>query len=89
MLALLVLACLTLITLDARGGTSSPVDPLRSAVGSVVGPAETAAAAVARPFAKLGDIEENRMRFVTSLGGINDSWRVFHAVRVTPDGQSQ
>lgn len=54
-LALLVLACLTLITLDARGGTSSPVDPLRSAVGSVVGPAETAAAAVARPFTKLGD----------------------------------
>ena len=39
------------------------------------------------PFAKLGDVEENRMRFVTSLGGTNDSWRVFHAVRVTGNGQ--
>jgi rod shape-determining protein MreC len=46
--ALLVLACLTVITLDAR--SSSPLDPLRSAVGNVVGPMETASATALRPF---------------------------------------
>ncbi len=46
--ALLVLACLTLITLDAR--SSSPLDPLRSVVGNVVGPMETASATALRPF---------------------------------------
>lgn len=48
-LVLLLLACLTLITLDARGGEDSPVDPLRAAVGEVLGPVEAATAAVARP----------------------------------------
>jgi rod shape-determining protein MreC len=46
--ALLVLACLTVITLDAR--SSSPLDPVRSAVGNVVGPMETASATALRPF---------------------------------------
>lgn len=53
-LALLVLASLTLITLDARAGDSSPVDPLRDAVGTVVGPAESAASAVVAPFDRMG-----------------------------------
>jgi rod shape-determining protein MreC len=46
---LLLLAGLTVITLDARGGDDSPVDPLRSAVGTVVGPVESGANAVLRP----------------------------------------
>ena len=46
--ALLVLACLTVITLDAQ--STSPLDPLRSAVGNVVGPMETATATALRPF---------------------------------------
>jgi rod shape-determining protein MreC len=49
-LVLLVLACLTVITLDARGGESSPLEPARSAVGEVLGPAESFTAAVVRPF---------------------------------------
>ncbi len=49
-LALLLLASFTLITLDARSGDSSPLDPVRSAVGNVVGPFENGAAAAARPF---------------------------------------
>jgi rod shape-determining protein MreC len=53
--ALLVLASLTVITLDARTGSSSPVDPLRSVVGGVVGPAEAATAAALRPFTDVGD----------------------------------
>ena len=52
-LALLVLACLTVITLDARA--SSPLDPLRSAVGNVLGPMETASATALRPFTDLSD----------------------------------
>ena len=48
---LLVLACLTVITLDAR--SSSPLDPLRSAVGNVVGPMETASTTALRPFTDL------------------------------------
>ena len=35
-LALLVLASVTVMTLDARGGSSSPVQPLRSLAGNVV-----------------------------------------------------
>ena len=49
-LALLLLASFTLITLDARSGDSSPLDPVRSAVGNVVGPFENGAAAAVRPF---------------------------------------
>jgi rod shape-determining protein MreC len=48
-LVLLVLASLTLITLDVRGGEDSPVEPVRSAVGDFFGPIESATAAVVRP----------------------------------------
>jgi rod shape-determining protein MreC len=50
-LGLLLLASLTVITLDARRDAtgSSPVDPLRTATGAVLGPVETAAASVAKP----------------------------------------
>jgi rod shape-determining protein MreC len=54
-LGLLVLACLTVMILDARAGASSPLDPLRSAVGNVVGPMESATASATRPFTDLGD----------------------------------
>ncbi|MCZ4497924.1 MAG: rod shape-determining protein MreC [Marmoricola sp.] len=50
-LGLLVLAALTVITLDARAGADSPLDPVRSAVGSVVGPLEDVTATATRPFA--------------------------------------
>lgn len=54
-LVLLLLACLTVLTLDARGGTSSPIEPLRTAVGTVVGPVESGTAAAVRPFRQLAD----------------------------------
>jgi rod shape-determining protein MreC len=47
-LVALVLASLTLITLDSR--TTSPLDPVRRAVGEVLGPAEVATATAVRPF---------------------------------------
>lgn len=53
--ALLVLACLSVITLDAKAGDGSPLDPVRSAVGNVVGPMESATATAVRPFTVLND----------------------------------
>src|ERR687889_1354075 len=53
-LGLLVLACVSVMTLDARAGSSSPLDPLRSAVGNVVGPMESATAGATRPITDLG-----------------------------------
>jgi rod shape-determining protein MreC len=59
-MVLLVLASLTVITLDARGGASSPVEPLRSAVGNVIGPVESGTAAAVRPFSNLaGFFDDN------------------------------
>ncbi|HEY0774198.1 MAG TPA: rod shape-determining protein MreC [Nocardioidaceae bacterium] len=54
-LVLLLLASFTFITLDVRGGDDSPVDPLRSVVGNVFGPAEEVAATVVRPFHAVPD----------------------------------
>jgi rod shape-determining protein MreC len=53
-LGLLVLAALTVITLDARTGSDSPLNPVRSAVGSVVGPLEAVTNDVTQPFADAG-----------------------------------
>jgi rod shape-determining protein MreC len=50
-LAVLILASFTLITLDVRGGQDSPLDPLRSAAGDLLGPVETGTAVAVRPFA--------------------------------------
>jgi rod shape-determining protein MreC len=47
---LLLLASFTLITLDARGGDDSPLEPVRSVMGDVLGPVENATAAAVRPF---------------------------------------
>jgi rod shape-determining protein MreC len=52
-LVLLLLASFTLITLDARGGDDSPLEPVRSAMGDVLGPVENATAATVRPFAAI------------------------------------
>lgn len=50
LLVALVLASVTLITLDVSGGGGSPLEPVRRAVGEGFGPAESAAAAAVRPF---------------------------------------
>jgi rod shape-determining protein MreC len=51
---LLVLASLTVLTLDAKGGDSSPLGPVRTVVGTVIGPVETVSSAAARPLADVG-----------------------------------
>ncbi len=55
MLGLLLVAAFTVITLDARGGEESPLDPVRSAAGDLFGPVERATALAVRPFAAVPD----------------------------------
>jgi rod shape-determining protein MreC len=55
-IGLLVLACVTIITIDARHDTSaSPVDPLRIAVGDVLGPIEDGASQATGPLTAIPD----------------------------------
>ena len=51
----LLLASATLITLDHAHDTHSPLEPVRSAVATVMGPAETATAAIMRPVTAVPD----------------------------------
>jgi len=51
----LLLASFAVITLDARGGERSPLDPVRAAAGDVFGPVENTAATAVRPFAAVPD----------------------------------
>ena len=60
LLAALLLGCLTLITLDYRGGTDSPLEPARRAVGEVLGPVETGVATAVRPFTTVPDFIRSR-----------------------------
>jgi rod shape-determining protein MreC len=55
LLVALVLACLTLITLDYKGGSDSPVEPVRQAAGDLFGPVEVATTTVVRPFTAVPD----------------------------------
>lgn len=75
-LGALVLAAVALMVVDTASGSS--LSPLRAAVGSVVGPAETATAAFARPFASLGgmfDDNQHLRRQVATLTAENSQLR--------------
>jgi rod shape-determining protein MreC len=50
LLVALVLACLSLMTLDSKGGDDSPVESARRAAGEVFGPVEVGTSAAIRPF---------------------------------------
>src|SRR5215210_3016506 len=55
LLVALLMACATLITLDYHGGTDSPMEPARRAMGELFGPVESAAASAARPITSIPD----------------------------------
>lgn len=60
LLVALVLASVCLITLDYHGGSDSPMETAREAVGEVFGPVEAASAAVVRPFVAVPEWFESR-----------------------------
>jgi rod shape-determining protein MreC len=53
-LVALVLACLTLMTLDHHPGQGSPLEPARAVMGSVFGPVESGTSAAIRPLGGVG-----------------------------------
>jgi rod shape-determining protein MreC len=53
-IVLLVLASVTVLVLDAKAGDSSPLEPVRTAVGNVVGPVESVTSAAVRPLEDVG-----------------------------------
>ncbi|GAA2016189.1 rod shape-determining protein MreC [Nocardioides kribbensis] len=53
LLLALVLASTSLMVLDRTGGEDSPLEPARRVVGEALGPVETGATAVVRPFASI------------------------------------
>lgn len=55
LLVALVLTCAVLMTLDHATGSGSPLEPVRRAVGEVMGPVENVTAQAARPFTSIGD----------------------------------
>ena len=67
LLAALLLACFTLITLDARGGDDSPLEPVRSFAGDVFGPVESGTAAAVRPFTAVPEYFTTRHRLRADL----------------------
>ncbi len=61
----LVLAALTLITVDRATGDDSPLEPVRAGAETVLGPVQQGLSAAGRPFAAAG-------RFVTTVDGLRD-----------------
>src|SRR5690349_21573832 len=69
-IVVLVLACVTIMTIDSHhGDRSSPVDPLRTAVGNVLGPVEDGASEATRPLTAISD----HFRSVSSLRAQNEA----------------
>jgi rod shape-determining protein MreC len=61
LLAVLVLASLTAITVDYQGGDESPLQPTRDALGNLLSPVQEATAVVARPLQEVpGFFESNK-----------------------------
>lgn len=60
LVAALVLACATMMALDANDATDPVLDPARAVVGEVLGPAQAGAAALVRPIAAVPEFFRSR-----------------------------
>lgn len=66
----LVLACLTVMTLDHHPGSGSPLEPARTAMGSVLGPVESGSSAVVRPVTAMGDWFRTRRQMQDDIAAL-------------------
>ncbi len=66
----LVLACLTLMTLDHHPGVHSPLEPARNAMGAVFGPVESSTSAVVRPVTAVGDWFRSRQSMQNDIASL-------------------
>ena len=81
----LVLACLTLMTLDHHTGTHSPLEPARSAVGSVFGPVESVSADAVRPVTSVGDWFRTRKSMQNDIASLEAQNSRLRAQNATGD----
>ncbi len=70
LLVALVLASVSLMTLDHSGGGDSPLEPARAAVGEVFGPVESATTAAIRPIAAIPDWFRSRDSMQAELSSL-------------------
>jgi rod shape-determining protein MreC len=66
----LVMACLALMTLDYHGGSDSPVEPARRAMGEVFGPVEVATTTAIRPFVAVPEWFRSRNALRDDIDGL-------------------
>ena len=66
----LVLACLTLMTLDHHPGPGSPLEPARAAMGSVFGPVESGTSSVVRPMTAIGGWFSSRREMQNDIAAL-------------------
>ncbi len=66
----LVLACVTLITLDLSDSTDSALEPARRGLGELFGPAETAVSVVVRPITAIPDWFQSRDSLRDQVGDL-------------------
>ncbi len=81
----LVLACLTLMTLDHHAGSHSPLEPARRAVGTVFGPVESASADAVRPVTAVGDWFRTRKSMQNDIASLEAQNSRLRAQNATGD----
>jgi rod shape-determining protein MreC len=81
----LVLACLTLMTLDHDPGGGSPLEPARSAMGTVFGPVESGTSAVVRPVTAMGDWFRTRKQMQNDIAELRSQNSRLEAQQATSE----
>jgi rod shape-determining protein MreC len=81
----LVLACLTLMTLDHHAGSHSPLEPARRAVGTVFGPVESVSADAVRPATAVGDWFRTRKSMQNDIASLEAQNSRLRAQNATGD----
>jgi rod shape-determining protein MreC len=83
----LVLACLTLMTLDHQPGAGSPLEPAREAMGSVFGPVESGTSSAIRPVIAVGDWFTSRRHLQDDIAALRSENSRLRAQQATSQYQ--